>query len=140
MKSHADINFSTVTELADELVRKEGISFRSAHQIVGEIVKNCIDSGLCTKDITTKMLDEAGEKYEFRSFNWTQDYLNSILDATYSVSNKLSMGSPAPDECQRMIENLTLQLDRDKEAYRNLVRELEQSKNRLYEEVNRIII
>jgi len=139
MKSRANRNYSTVTELADELVREEGLSFRVAHQIVGNIVRDCITAGLSAEDITVEMLDAAGKSYATRTFDWTQEHLDRILDAAYSVSNKLSLGSPAPEECQRMIQNLNDKLDKDKEAYENMVKKLEQSNNRLTKEVNQAI-
>ena len=39
MAACADANFLTVTELADTLVRETGMSFRTAHEIVSEAVK-----------------------------------------------------------------------------------------------------
>ena len=46
MKLRADRNFSTVTELADALVKREGLTFREAHHIVGSVVSKCVNSGL----------------------------------------------------------------------------------------------
>jgi argininosuccinate lyase len=41
MADRARRNFLTVTELADTLVRREGLSFREAHALVAEAVKAC---------------------------------------------------------------------------------------------------
>ncbi|WHH58211.1 argininosuccinate lyase [Petroclostridium sp. X23] len=140
MKSRANCNYSTVTELADELVRREGVSFRVAHQIVGEVVGNCIDSGLPATDITIDMVQAAVKDYTDQKFLWTQEHLNYVLEATNSVCNKLSLGSPAPEECQRMIDNSENRLVKDKETYRDLVNKLQQSYDKLYKEVNQINI
>ncbi|MBM9545713.1 argininosuccinate lyase [Leptospira sp. 201903074] len=39
------LGFSTATDLADWLVSAKGIPFRSAHEIVGELVKHCSSKG-----------------------------------------------------------------------------------------------
>lgn len=135
MEFRANNNFSTVTELADELVKKEGISFRIAHQIVGSIVSDCLDSGLSAQDITTEMLNNAGKIYASRTFNWTQDHISKVLNANYSVNNKPSLGSPSPKECERMIQKLEKELANDIQVYHNIIQELELSSIKLLKEV-----
>tara|TARA_Y100001968_G_scaffold297528_1_gene306678 strand:- start:476 stop:1855 length:1380 start_codon:yes stop_codon:yes gene_type:complete len=44
-------DFSNATDVADYLVTK-GIPFREAYQLVGSLVKECIDDGLLLKDLT----------------------------------------------------------------------------------------
>jgi len=45
MRSAAEAGFMNATDLADYLVGR-GLSFRSAHEIVGRVVRHCLDSGL----------------------------------------------------------------------------------------------
>lgn len=54
MRSSLNRDFSTATDLANELVRK-GIPFRRAHSIVGKLVSELIEQGKGLEDIT---LDE----------------------------------------------------------------------------------
>ena len=42
LRYRAEANFITVTELADSIVRKENLSFRISHKIVGNCVKKCV--------------------------------------------------------------------------------------------------
>lgn len=139
MESRANSNFSTVTELADELVKKEGLSFRIAHQIVGSIVSDCIDSGLSAQDITVEMLNRAGEVYASHTFDWTQEHISMILDAKYSVNNKPSLGSPSPNDCGAVIQKLEKRLDNDVQVHHNIIKDLESSSIRIQEEVCQII-
>ena len=44
MMRAAEGNFSTVTDLADALVRNHGFSFRVAHQVVGALVREALES------------------------------------------------------------------------------------------------
>lgn len=139
MELRANTNFSTVTELADELVKKEGLSFRVAHQIVGSIVSDCIDSGLSAKEITIEMLNNAGKIYASRTIDWTQEHISMVLNADYSVNNKPSPGSPSPEECETLIQKLEKSLDNDVQVYHNIVEELELSSIRLQKEVDQVI-
>lgn len=139
MKSRADQNYSTVTELADELVKAENLPFRLAHQIVGYIVGQCVEKGLTTKDITKKMLDKAGEIYANRTFNWTQEHLDRVLDSLHSVDNKISLGSPNFRECDRMINNLKEKLSNDEKEHKNKLKELRKANDILKGDVNRLL-
>ncbi|MFN7162582.1 MAG: argininosuccinate lyase, partial [Fimbriimonadales bacterium] len=48
-------DYSTATELADYLVRK-GVPFREAHQIVGQIVRECLQHGIGLEGLTLETL------------------------------------------------------------------------------------
>lgn len=139
MKSRADKNYSTATELADELVKVENLPFRLAHQIVGHIVGYCVDQGLSANEITAKMLDEAAKIYANRSFGWTQEHLNRVMDSLHSVINRHSFGSPSPEECERMIQNLKGQLMADEINFKNILKELKESNDELNEDIHRIL-
>jgi argininosuccinate lyase len=53
-------SFVAATELANLLVRKYGVPFRSAHKIVGALVKSLIDAKLTFADATPEMLTKSG--------------------------------------------------------------------------------
>jgi len=53
----ASENFITVTELADTIVRKENVSFRIAHKIVGASVKAALAAG---SGVTYAIVPECG--------------------------------------------------------------------------------
>jgi len=49
-------DFSTATDIADALARS-GIPFREAHEVVGKIVRHCIDRGIGLEDLTPPDLE-----------------------------------------------------------------------------------
>jgi argininosuccinate lyase len=138
MKLNTNTNFSTVTELADELVKKEKLSFRVAHQIVGKVVSECVEKGINSDGITIEMINNVGKIYALRTFDWTQDDVNKLLNATYSVENKLSLGSPSQKESANSISKLEKGLDKDVQVYENRVKELELSEINLENEMSKI--
>lgn len=135
MSSRIDSNFSTVTELADEIVKKEGVSFRVAHQIVGDIVSYCLDRGLTTKDITIEMINNTSKKYASQIFDWTQEHVDLILSPSYSIRNKLSLGSPSEVESSNSIRKLQNFIDKDTELYKNIITKLKLSASELEKEL-----
>lgn len=114
LKERADRNFCTVTELADEIVKREGFSFRVAHQIVGNIVMQLVEKDGCTRDITAGLLDAAAGAFAGRPLGWSQADIDRVLDSAYSVEHKVSCGAPSPVECAKMIRALSEGLERDR--------------------------
>ncbi len=56
-------SFSTATELADELVRR-GMPFRSAHEAVGKLVRQCLDAGQSLEDLTLEQLQSVSPLFD----------------------------------------------------------------------------
>ncbi len=79
-------DFSTATDLADALVR-QGIPFRKAHEIVGYLVKKCLESGKGLEDVT---LEDLRVHYP----NATEDLLK-CLDPEYSADSRKVLGGTA---------------------------------------------
>jgi argininosuccinate lyase len=51
MKAALRGDFSNATDLADDLARK-GVPFREAHEVIGRIVRHCIERGIALEDMT----------------------------------------------------------------------------------------
>lgn len=120
LKAWADTNFCTATELADEIVRTEQVSFRQAHQIVGSVVGEAVNLGLDASGITPEMLDKAALKFAGRTFSWTNEQLTRALDSKYSVEMKRSLGAAAPDEVAKMLDSTKEKLLQDRESVAEL--------------------
>jgi argininosuccinate lyase len=91
--------FSTATELADSLVRKTSMPFRTAHQIVGKIAASGRRPAL--QDLDAVSRDIAGFMPSERGFS-AQD-LEKALDPRSNVALRANTGGPAPSETSRMI-------------------------------------
>lgn len=139
LKQRADSNFCTVTDLADELVRAEGLSFRAAHQIVGHVVLECVDNGLSAADITPEQLDAAGELYIGRSFGWSKKQLYSVLDSLESINKRKSFGSPSPEQCEATISKMKESLAKDGIWIDTLAAQQEAAGQRLKAEIQKVL-
>lgn len=113
MLKDARRNFCTVTELANYLVRYDGISFRKAHETVATMVGNLCDKGLTGLDIHKEALNEVLEKEFGMQTKLTEDLIQEALDPMRIAQAKKCIGGTAREEVQRQLEALDNQLKAD---------------------------
>jgi argininosuccinate lyase len=105
----ATAGFAMATELADTLVRSCGISFRTAHQIVGRLVRMNVPPSLETIDeIAVSIAD-----IRLSDLGLGGAAVSSALDPMASV-NTHAGGGPAPDDVTRVIAIFEEKLDADR--------------------------
>jgi len=93
----ATAGFAMATELADTLVRSCGISFRSAHQIVGTLARTGAQPSLAAIDEIGLSL--AGNRMSDLGLN--EQAISDALDPVASIRTRGS-GGPAPDDVIRV--------------------------------------
>lgn len=103
MAARAAEDFSTVTDLADLLVRRAGASFRDAHHVIGAVVRNALDLGVPAKDITAEMIRAAAVQELGREIQLQENDIEACLDPVRNVAARLSQGGPAPSLVLRHI-------------------------------------
>lgn len=97
-------NFSTVTDLADALVRKHGFSFRVAHQVVGALVREAVEAGLRgANGIDCAMVERVIERVAGRSLAISPEELGQCLDPRQNVQRRAVTGGPAPSAVEKML-------------------------------------
>jgi argininosuccinate lyase len=86
MRSAASEGFGTATDMADYLAAK-GLPFRQAHEIVGRIVRHCLDQQQTLDDLSLEELQTFSPLFE------SDVYEAIALDA--SVDRRQVRGGPA---------------------------------------------
>jgi argininosuccinate lyase len=122
--------------LADTIVRRENLSFKNAHKIVG----NCVKAALAADgEITHAILQDAAKAVINRELAFTADELKDTLTAEYFVSIRTIYGGTAPDETRRALsverENETADADWFRAAGENL----ENAGSGLQKEVDKVL-
>ena len=97
-------NLCTVTALADELVRRFGITFGEAHAIVGHIVAVITEQNQGTDAITPELLREAAQEVAGTDLFLDAEALHKILDPRENVNSKVTPGGPNAASVRNMIE------------------------------------
>jgi len=124
-------NFSTVTDLADMLVRETDLSFRDAHHVVGRVVRFAMAQDRKADEITSDMLAQAALDTLGREIRLPQDVLDAALDPAKTIEQRAGTGSPAREDISRMAEKLEQRLEDDTVAFGTRKNQVEEAQRKL---------
>lgn len=107
MRKGAGLGFTNATDVADYLVKK-GMPFRNAHEVVGEIVLQCIKDNKMIEELTME---------EFKSFSpsFEEDIYHAI-DLLTCVEERKVIGGPSTESVKIQIEALKNFISENKEV------------------------
>jgi argininosuccinate lyase len=115
LASRAAVGGTTLTELADTLVRDHGLPFRSAHGIAAMLLKaQNEDPGVRLSDA----LARASTAILGRSLDYSEADLQRIMSPIHFVNVRTTYGGPAPAETARAIAESQRILARDRECWK----------------------
>jgi argininosuccinate lyase len=103
--------FSTMTELADVIVRESDLSFHESYVLVSRLVANVQRQSLKASDITAEMIDEIAVELNQRPLQLSQETVKRALDPVENVNIRARTGGPAPVEVERMLKKRYEQQD-----------------------------
>lgn len=107
-------NFSTATEVAEEIVRKNDISFRTAYQIVKKVVLPLYEQGKTTRDFSLAVLNEAARSVLGRPLEGiTAEDMAEALSPSGNIRKRTVLGGPAPATVSRDIGEMKTRLQDD---------------------------
>ncbi len=107
MAMRADAFWSTTTHLADEIVRRFDLPFRSAHHVVGAFVKASIEAGLQVSEASGDMLDAAAEAMAGVRLGIGDDELRGLLDGRRFIEGCVTEGSVNPAHVEAQIADVS---------------------------------
>jgi len=107
-------NFSTVTDLADLLVREAAIPFRDAHHVVGGVVRACLDGGLSAKQINAELVAEVSNRVLGRRIELHAAQIQAAVDPSAAVEARRNCGGPSSADLERLFGRLDDRLEADK--------------------------
>jgi argininosuccinate lyase len=100
LAARAGVGGTTLTELADTLVRDHGLPFRSAHAIAALLLKARTED----PDVAlSTALSKASKAILGRSLEYSEADLHRIMSPAHFVSVRTTHGGPAPSETSRAI-------------------------------------
>lgn len=136
--SSSSLSWALAWDLAEGLVREAGLSFREAHAVVGQAVKEAFSSGLTVKDLSVELLERAGEKALGRKVKVGQKVLR-YLDPLFSLRMRRTVGSPSPREVRRMLGTRKRELERRRARLNQRKKKLEEAGEKLAKTVKAYI-
>jgi argininosuccinate lyase len=105
MRRAAAMGFINATDLADWLVEKKGVPFRSAYKLVGQLVGKCVREGVTLEELPLEAYREASPVFDAD--------LYKALDLDACVLRRSSLGGTAPEQVDGQLEALRSQLEND---------------------------
>ncbi|MGC9516930.1 MAG: argininosuccinate lyase [Methanomicrobiales archaeon] len=103
---NANSNFSTVTDVADLIVREKNIPFRVAHKIVGRMVTQAINNNLKPTDIDSKFIDEISVDITGNKLDLDDNLLKKALNPHENIKMRNVWGGCSPRAVKDVINRL----------------------------------
>ncbi|MDY3114784.1 MAG: argininosuccinate lyase [Sutterella sp.] len=106
-------NFCTVTELANYLVRHDGIAFREAHEIIAHVVGELTEKRLTSAEIDRDIVNRACQSLFGFETTLTEALVQEALDPRRVVEDKRTLGGTHPEEVARQLALIESQIKSD---------------------------
>ncbi|HEY7172612.1 MAG TPA: argininosuccinate lyase [Vicinamibacterales bacterium] len=135
LEARAAEGWTTLTELADTLVRDHGIPFRSAHAVAGRLI------AARQRDATAplaSLLAEAAAEVLGAPIQYSETALARILSPRHFVEVRGTHGGPAPEETARAAAVARALLEEDQTWWTNTTDALTAAEQRLTDRAARL--
>jgi argininosuccinate lyase len=116
MVSAAAQNFSTVTELANYLVRYDNVSFRAAHEVVAMLVDYMMTHNKKSNEIHLEQVTDICKKMLGKATSLTDEQVSMALDPARNAKSKKAHGGSAPEEVIFQLEKVEKMICIDKDV------------------------
>jgi argininosuccinate lyase len=139
LKAQAAAGFTTMTELADTLVREAGLPFRAAHQVVSRLVSHLTAEKLTPDDVTGELLAEVSQELLPEPPSLTTEAIQRALDPVAFVQARATLGGAAPSATAGVLNHQANQLNRDEAWLDEEQARLAAAQNNLDEQVANLV-
>lgn len=139
MKERSGIFFTQASELADTLVREKGLSFRTAHKIIGNVVREALAQGKKPSEIDPKMINAASIEVTGKPVDLAPEILVRSLDPMEIVKAKNGIGGVAPQAVKLSLQHRWAQLEQDRKSVAGKKERVSAARKELEEAVQTIL-
>ncbi|MGF3521669.1 MAG: argininosuccinate lyase, partial [Candidatus Bathyarchaeia archaeon] len=131
VSAKASKSFVAATELANVLTRKYAVPFRTAHKIVGALVKLLVEEKLTFADATSALLQKVAQDVANLKVAVKDEDIQALVNPLKLVQTHNVKGGPAPTEVKRALAAREKQLFATKSNISKLDKALEEAENKL---------
>lgn len=139
LRQRAIAGFTTVTELADTLVRKANLPFRQAHSIVSGMVTYALTHQLAPTDLTADLVTQIAQEKLGREVHLSAADFQDALDPLAFVNKRNGYGGSSPVSSKVILEEMSESLDVDKADLAQRHQHLHTANQALDSAVNKIL-
>jgi len=127
----ADKNFVAATELTNVLFSKYDIPFRTAHRVVGALVKSLIGAKKTFADITPSLLQKVAEDVAGIKLTVSADDVKTLFNPILLVEACKVKGGPASTEVKKAIKSWKKKVLLNKSIILQMGNLIEEAENKL---------
>jgi argininosuccinate lyase len=131
------LEFATTTELANMLVKKYDVPFRTSHKIVGTVVKTLLDKKLTLSDLKPELLNKTAKDVAGITLDIKLADIKESISPQKFVESHNAMGGPAPAKVKRMLTNRKQSTNQSKMSLKEQKSRLEEADLQLKSAVQR---
>ena len=139
LKSRAIAGFTTVTELADTLVRHAHLPFRQAHRIVSGMVTHSLENNLTPTDLNADLLTQIAKEKLNIDVKISDELFQKALDPVAFVQSRNVFGGSAPSATSEVLDIQSGTIDNDKQWFDNAQNKLDEANRLLDKHIQDII-
>jgi argininosuccinate lyase len=111
MREELDRGYTQATDLAEYLVQRCGVDYRTAYIVVGNTVRAASRAGVPGAEITGQMIDDAALAQTADNWGMAGEDLTPVLDPWRIVESRTAEGGAAPVALAQMAGELRAELD-----------------------------
>ncbi|MBI3978577.1 MAG: argininosuccinate lyase [Chloroflexi bacterium] len=139
MRRLAGADWAQASDLAAAIVVETGHAFRTAHQIVGLLVRLCKERGIDPDGATPALLDEAAASITGQPLGLSEAVIRRALDPRAAVDARAGTGGTAPVEVRKRIDECAQRVERDREQVARIELALADAQARLERAVDGLL-
>jgi argininosuccinate lyase len=139
MKTKAGEHWAQATELATALVIEHDIPWRSAHQIIGILVRLALEREIPPMDITSLIIEEASELYFGKPLGLSQTTLTEALNPSSILSNRNVYGGPGIKEVRLRLSEYLKKHTEDVNAVKTLCHNIKNADRNLENSIDEVL-
>ena len=128
MLDRARSGYSAATELANEIMRCDGLDYRTAHDVAQTFILESVKRGLPSREADINVFQEAAQEVVGKKLHLSEKQLREALDPVHFVEVTNSRGGVAPTEVARMIKDRREKLAAARARHQARIERLEKGK------------
>lgn len=140
MREQSWQNWATITDLAGALVSERDMPWRTAHQIVGIMVRLCEERKLGPANVTPDLLDEAAVLYHGTPAGLDQQTISAVLEPERFIAARTLQGGPAKEESLRQAKLFEAAVVIDEQIVNGIDTRLGESARKLEAAIDAILL
>ncbi|MBI3917166.1 MAG: hypothetical protein HY322_09175 [Betaproteobacteria bacterium] len=114
MSQLANDHWAQASSLIAYLVKEEGMSYRTGHQILCKLMQRVMDKGVKPSDVSVEWVEQAALDYTGKKLGLTQITVDRILDAANCIREKKYRGGTSTERVVDHIREAGKELSADK--------------------------